>query len=401
MIRIVIMGGGVAGTSAAFSARHYDPQAEIIIVTDEPFPLYSACVLPEYLSGDIKWDQVFLKKQSDYVRYGIKTILGQRVQKIDPAKKRLILNDSVLNYDKLIIATGSRAALPNIKGGHLKDVFTFKTLADANKVLRLVSNRRESAAVVGAGPIGVEVAAALRKKGLQVFLVEIMDRILPRLFDGDLATLLERPLVEKGIEVLKGTKVTEILGSDQVSGIRLEGDRIGCDLVIFCAGTKPNVELAQEAGITTGSFGGIKVDHLMMTNIEGIYSCGDCSEVDGSLSVLWADARREGAAAGSNAAGLETKLTKLLNLTMINIFGLRAASVGMVPPSGEISKFDGRCGRGRYRLVSSKGKNVAAQVIEPDESAYTIVNAVVAGEEGATFRHPLLAGLMYDRRNRV
>jgi len=402
MMRIAVVGGGIAGTSAAFSARCFDCEAEVIIVSEEPFSLYSPCVLADYVSGEIQRDQVFLKSPADYFRYGIKTIFNERVKKIDVVNHCLKVGDSVLPYDKLIIATGSHSVIPSIKGSRLKGIFSFKNLADADEVLRWVLKGSNSAAVVGAGPIGIEVAVALRKRGLQVFLIEILDRILPRLFDGDLADLLERPLAENGVQVFKKTKVMEIFGEDTVRGVELADGRIECDLVVLCTGTKPNVELAQEAGIVVGPQGGIQVNEMLMTNMNGVYSCGDCAEISEGLSALWADARREGTVAGANAVGIMKRFTKLLNLTMISIYGVRAASVGNVLGTDRISRSDGKGGRSRYRLLNSKGKNVAAQIIEPDRDTYAVVNAVVMGDEWVAMRHPILAGLLNPaQKNRL
>jgi NAD(P)H-nitrite reductase large subunit len=393
MNRVVVVGGGIAGTSAAFSARRQNSKAEIIIITDEPTPLYSPCILPEYLSGEIPRTQVFLKRMLHYSQQGIKTIFNSSVLEINATDKKITLDDATLEYDILIIATGSRANLPNIEGVNLKQVSPFKSLADADRISQMLTNRSKSAVVIGAGPIGVEVAASLKKKGLRVFLVETMDSILPHLFDPDLATILENRLAADGVQILKGNKVLMILENSRMRAVRLSDREIECDLVIFCTGTKPNVELAETAGIAVGPKGGIHVNEFMMTTIEGIYACGDCCEVNGGLSALWADAQREGVVAGSNSLGAQMRFTKLLRFTLINVLGMTAASVGDPPKSNETYKFDRRSSRGHYRLFTADGRIVGAQMIEPDKDAYVIVNAVIMGQNWPSTKPSLRDGM--------
>ena len=180
---LAIVGGGIAGHEAAFAARSADPDIRIVIITEEKHPLYSACVLADYVAGEIPREKVFLRSPEDYKKAQIEHISTRRVTNISPDQQILQFEGEDLFYDFLILATGSKPAIPPITGIDLEGVFFFKTIDDADQ---LKLHPAKSAIIVGSGPIGIELAMALNKRGCAVTIIELLDRLLPRVFDPHL-----------------------------------------------------------------------------------------------------------------------------------------------------------------------------------------------------------------------
>jgi NAD(P)H-nitrite reductase large subunit len=199
--RFVVLGNGIAGVSAAQAMRRLDREASITIISEEPHPTYSACVLPDYLSGEISRERVFVRGFPDYSRENIHLITSERAIALDPDRKRILLHAESVAYDKLIVATGSKPMIPPIHGTNRKGVFTFKSIEDGDSICRWEGH---TAVVIGSGPIGVEVSLSLKKRGYRVFLIELLDRILPQVFDEYPACLIRDAL--KSIDIDVGTK---------------------------------------------------------------------------------------------------------------------------------------------------------------------------------------------------
>lgn len=326
----VIVGNGIAGNSAASTIRRLNREADITIISEEKYPLYSACVLANYISGEIGRERVFLKEFPDYLQENIQIIPNQKAIALDVGRKRVVLESESVAYDKLIIATGSQPVVPPIEGKDKQGVFTFKSIKDADQIYRWVG---QTAVVVGSGPVGIEISLALNKKGYRVFLVELLDWVLPRVFDEYPASMIKGILEGEGIEVSTGEKVLELLGSDRVEGVATDRRRIVCDTVILTAGMRPEVGLA-EGVLELGELGGILVDDRLCTSVPDVYACGDCIEakdlVTGhpALSLLWHNARWQGEIAGGNAAGVPHNYPGSLNVTGVELFGTQAVSIG-------------------------------------------------------------------------
>src|SRR3990172_449647 len=232
-MKILILGNGVAGNTAASTIRQLDSKADITIISEETFPEYSACALPHYIAGEHPRRQLFLRTKKDYAGEKIKAILGQKVTAIDLQGKKISLDGKSLSYDKLIIATGSRPVIPPIPGVNLAGVFTLKSPGDADRILE---NMGKAVVLVGSGPIGVETAIALRKRGLEVYLVEFLDRIMPRIFDTKPSSMLRNILEEHSIHIFTGERVTSIIGESKLKGIVTEDRTIVCDEVVMGGG---------------------------------------------------------------------------------------------------------------------------------------------------------------------
>jgi len=328
--RIVIIGNGVSGNTAMEVMQRYKPSSEVAMISEEPYPEYSPCVLPHYISGDIKRKKVFLKSFKDY--YGVKIRFGDRVKEIDSKRNRLLFDKGYMTYDKLILATGGRPAVPPIEGIDSKGVSYLKTLTHAERLLRL---RLARIGIIGTGLIGVETAVALRKRGHKVILIGRRRWILPRILDEGVSWRVQKLLEKKGIRIITGDRVKEIIhNGKRVEGIRTEERKISCDWVIIAAGIEPRVELAKDGGLEIGPLGGIKVNERMETSQPNIYACGDCAEpVDpetrkSGLQLRWFNARQMGHVAGLNSIGIRRSYLSTKVGWIFDIFGISVGSIG-------------------------------------------------------------------------
>ena len=328
-MKIVVIGNGIGGFSAASTIRRLDSQYDITMISTEKTPLYSACVLPDYISGKIPRENTFVKRESDYRDLDIHTLFGHALEEIDAKARKVIMdNGKAIAFDRLILATGSEAiGLGKPKRG----VFKVKSLRDADEIIAHGGNK---AVVVGSGPIGIEVAIALYHRGYEVTIVEMVDQILPLALDQKAAAKVQGILGEHGIRILTGERAESVLGHDRVEGLRTNRQELECDTLICALGMRPNVELASEAGIKIGKKGGIKVDSHMGTNIPDIYACGDCVEASHiltgkpSLNLFWHNANRQGAVAGRNCTGHTTEYLGSGNVLNVDIFGNHVVGFG-------------------------------------------------------------------------
>jgi len=332
MKRILIIGNGAAANSAAEAIRRYDPLTPLIMVARENVPEFSACALPDYLAGWVKRPQLFIKKPEDYLNLGIEMHWEQSVQRIDTESKTVITETEAINYDRLILATGSRAAVPPVQGTGLRGNFVVKEVADIDAI---IAHGPQHVLIAGSGSIGIEMAQALQERGCIVSVVEQRGHIMPRIFDREPARRIEEILTSKGIRIYTRESVVAVEGDQRVERAITDQKAISCDTIIWSAGVKQNTELAEAAGIKVGGQGGIIVDTGMRTNIASIFACGDCVEsydmLTGkpTLSLLWTTAKAQGRVAGANSLGCELVFPGAINLVVEEIFGKCAVSMGV------------------------------------------------------------------------
>lgn len=388
--RFIVLGNGIAGISAAQTIRRLDKEANITIISEEVHPAYSPCVLPDYLSGKISRERVFVRTFPDYSKENIELITSVKAIALDPDRKRIILKAGNAAYDKLIVATGSKPIIPPIHGTNRKGVFTFKSIEDGDRICRWEGH---TAVVIGSGPIGVEASLALRRRGYQVFLMELLDRILPQIFDEYPASLIKDALKNSGIDVGTQEKVVEILGGGKVEGVLSDRRKIKCDTVILATGMKPEKGFV-EGILEQGKLGGIKVNDRMGTSLQDVYACGDCAEaqslIDGQpiLSLLWHNARQQGEVAGSNAAGILRTYPGSLNVTGVEVSGLKAISIGSIGAGLEsnLEIIEVKRNGGYRRLILSKEVLVGVQSINWDENLGLFLAAILRKEKVKTYQ---------------
>ena len=401
--RIVIIGNGIAGNSAALAIRKFDKDVDVVLISDEKEPLYSPCAFHKYLAGEMESQKLFLKKVEDYPREGIRIIWGRKVCEVDPITREVWIEDDRIRFDKLILATGSKALFPPIKGVDKRGVFALKTMDDVRSIFHYPAKK---VVVVGSGPIGIEAAAAFRRRGLEVTLIEILNRLMPRLFDEVPSSFLREIIEEAGIKVLTEEKAEEILGNGAVRGIATDQREIGCDMVVMGAGVRPNSELAKKVGLEIGSLGGIKTDDYMMTRMENVYACGDCIESkdivtgEAGLSLLWPNAKRQGWVSGCNCVGERRRFPGSFDATNLEISGTFALSAGRgtagLAGREGYEVIEKRNGSTYYRLVIVDNRLLGMQLINKIEHGGLLFSKMlrkddIIGLARAVFDDKLLA----------
>jgi len=391
-MNVVIIGNGIAGNSSAFAIREVSKDIAITIISEETFPLYSACVLPNYLAGDIDREKVFLMTQQHYSQKNIDIILGQKVSEIDIRGNNVLLETQSIPFDKLIIATGGEVVIPPIEGLHKRGILKLKSLADADEIADFPRRR---AVIIGSGFIGLETAIALRKRGWEVAIIESLSWILPRVFDEKPSQLLSGIVEDHGIKVVIGEKVKRITGDVKVEGVVTDRREVECDMVIIATGMRPRVELARQAGIRVGELGGIWVDKQMMTSAENIYACGDCVEAKDAifdmptLSLLWHNAKEQGLVAGLNCAGMRRGYPGSQDISGIDIFGTFAVSIGRTMSNledGNIEIVERECQRDYRRLLIADGKLVGVQAIGRNKHVGMLLSVIRRGSDISMIR---------------
>jgi NADH oxidase (H2O2-forming) len=338
--RIIIVGAHAAGCDAAAAARLTDREAEIIMFTNERYAGYSRCGLPFVLGGHIKSFQDLIVFPPSYFKMNKMDLrLEANVTNIDVKSKIVEVQYKDgrvenLQYDSLIIATGARPAVPPIKGREKQGVFVLRTIDDGERIEQAIKESK-SAVVIGAGLIGLELGVAFVERGLKTTVVELLPQILPAMLDKDVADFVQRDLERKGLRIITGRSVEEILGDDKVTGVAVSGEQIQADMVVIATGVRGNVELAQKAGLELGETKLIKVNMRMETSVKDIYACGDCVESINIITKrpvvcqLGTTAVRQARVAGTNAAGGYAIFPGVLGAAVTRLFDLEIGAVGL------------------------------------------------------------------------
>ncbi|WP_323768880.1 NAD(P)/FAD-dependent oxidoreductase [Marinovum sp.] len=277
MAHFIVVGGGQAGASLVTKLRNSGFDGEITLIGAEPVPPYERPPLSKaYLLGEMAQERLYLRPAQVYEDLDITLRLGSSVTAIDTAARTVALGNEVLGYDKLALCTGSHPRrLPAAIGGDLDHVFTVRTLADVDAMAPQVREGRR-ALIVGGGYIGLEAAAVAAKKGMQVTLVEMGQRILQRVAAPETAEHFRALHRSHGVEILEGLGLERLLGEGAVSGARLtDGSEIAVDMVVVGVGIAPATELAEAAGLEIDN--GIKVDAQGRTSAPDVFAAGDCT----------------------------------------------------------------------------------------------------------------------------
>ena len=334
MKNYLIVGNGVAGTTAAENVRKQDKEGKITIVTDEDFPFYWRLRLNEYLAGDLTEEALAAKKAQWYGDQRIDLKLKTLIAGADPNEKVVFTEDKQrLSYDSLLIATGSHSFIPPIKGSEKEGVFALRNIQDARGI-SVWAKDIEDVVLIGGGLLGLEAGNALLKLGKKVTVVEFFPRLLPRQLDVDGAQRLQKVMEKMGFSFRLGARTQEISGTDQVTGVLLEGgESIPSKMVIISAGVRPNLELAEPLGLENDK--GIKVDEYLRTNQTDIYAAGDVAEFRGMPYGIWPAAMEQGQIAGTNMGGgnLVYKGTTMAN--SLKVAGVDLASAGNIDAENE------------------------------------------------------------------
>jgi len=378
MEKVIIIGNGVAGATAAEVIRKKNKDISISVYSDEPYPFYSRIKLPHFLGDEIKQENTYIYNTDWYKEKRIELYSGTKIKKIEPDKKSIVTErDEKVSYDKLLLATGSTNFIPPIKGREKKGFFTLRTIGDVLSIKEYSLNNKK-AVLIGGGLLGLEAARGLRVRGLDVTVVEFFPRLLPRQLDEKGAKVLQRLIEKMGINIVLNAQSDEVLGEDKVAGLKLkDGRNVDCNLIIISAGITPRIEIAKEAGISVNK--GIIVNERFETNVKGIYAAGDCAEFQGRIYGLWTASTEQGTVAGNNIAGVDTVYSGTTPSTTLKIVGIDLTSIGVVNPPSPTSPLEGEGkGEGYRELIREDGSNeVYKKLVIKDGK---IVGAILLGD---------------------
>ena len=420
-MRILVVGCGAAGATAAQFARKADRTAEILLLTRESYGEYSKCGLPYALSGVVPdFDRLVEYPPAWFRRFGIDLRLGTEVTRIDTIGRSVTTvtpnsDEERLDYDRLVLATGAQSKVPPTPGvlrdnGTLEDgIFTLRTMNDAMAIAERMS-RASRGMIVGSGLIGMEVAEALAESGIETH-VRLRTHVLTGMIDEDIARMIENAAESKGIRFIRRTTVSSLRRDTQIEVTLRDLDtddetQHSVDMVILSAGAGPETTLATAAGCSISERHGIVIDSRCKTTVDGIYAAGDCTAypdlVTGQLTSvgLGSIAVRQGRVAGTNAAGGNESLPEgLLNARTTCLFGLEVAAVGPTLAALRTAGIDPIVGKvtGSTRPdYFPGGTPITVKLLASPEDG-RLLGAQVIGKEGAHLRANTLAAAILNR----
>ncbi len=393
--KIVIIGANAAGTDAASAARKTDRTAEITLIAKENQAAYSRCGLPFVLGGHIpKFEDLVIYSPSYYRMMKLDLRLETTATNINTEAKTVDIQDKTgkpetLTYDSLIIATGAHSFIPPIKGREKQGVHALHTIENGMKINRALKDAK-SAVVIGAGLIGLETAVAFVERGVKTTVVEMLPYVLPAMLDKDMAKEAQSKLEGKGVKVIVGKGVDEILGTEKVTGVSVAGEKIPADLVIVATGVRTDTELAKKAGVAIGETRGIKTNMRMETSAKDVYAAGDCAESINLithrpvLSQLGTIAVRHGKVAGINAAGGYSLFPGVLGSVITRMFDFEVGATGLTEFWASRNRIDTVVGKITAKTRAGYypgGLAIKIKLLFERETRRLIGGQIVGGEE--------------------
>lgn len=374
---LVIIGGVAAGTKCAVKARRENPDLKITVYTDGEHVSYSACGLPYFIEGLFdNYERLLVKSIKDFKeKDNINMHVLHRAIKINPDLNSIDIKnlntDEIfeVKYDKLLIATGARVFVPQIEGVDLKNIFTLRTVADGIAIKNQVE-KSEKAVIIGAGLIGLEVAEAFKKRGLDVTVIEKENQIINQI-DSEIAEQIKEYCEKQGIKFILGTSANQFSGiNGRVTSVLLSnGESIDTDMVLMSIGVRPNSEIAKEAGIDVGKTGAIRVNYRMQTNISNIYAAGDCVEQINLINgePIWvplgSTANKQGRVAALNIVGQHAEFKGVLGSFVTRVFDFTISKTGLSEKEVKALNYD-------YETIITKHRDRAGYM--PNAAQITI-----------------------------
>ena len=421
--RLVIIGGVAAGMSAASAARRVKPDMETIVYEKDPYISYGTCSIPYYISGDVKEFRglITLSPEEAETERGIRVCTCHEALRIDVPGKTVLVRSSVsgeetvISWDKLVIATGGLPVKPPFPGIDLAHIFTVRTLDDGVAIKKYIDEwnlseeevpwRPMKAVIVGGGYIGMEMCESFRERGVEVTVIEKLDRVLGTM-DTEITAIVEDKITAEGVNLHKETTVLGFDGKDGVvrSVVTDKGD-FEADLVLLCVGARPNSGLAREAGIELGVAGAIKVDDYLRTSAPEVYAAGDCAEAVHLVTCkkvyipLGTTANKQGRIAGENAAGANNAFEGIVGTAVTKVFDLEVARTGLssIEAEREGLPFFASTIRGRSRSSAyPEGKPITVSYTVERQTG-RLLGAQMVGEEGVAHRIDTLAACLHAK----
>lgn len=411
-MKYVIIGASAAGLAAAEEIRNTDKQGSITVLTEEAYLPYSRPSISYLLKGKVKESSMALRKPSYYKTVKIDVVTSSKVTSIDKKSKTVKVGRKSYQYDKLCICTGSKPFVPPMENVEGKaNALTFLDLK-ATKEIKALANKETKAVVIGAGLIGMKAAEGLVNVCKSVDVVELAPRVLPSILDSVSSKQVKKHLENNGIKFhLENTVVKAVSKGKQITSVVLkDGKKLNCDLLILAVGVRPQMSLAEGAGLDVNR-GIVTNIHTMQTSDENIYAAGDCcvSEdmLDGSKKIiaLWPNAVEQGKIAGSQMANGTLELDGTYSVNAIDFFGLRICTCGLINAQGEKYSDKIKTDGDAYKRLIFEGNRLVGFVLINSSTNAGIYTNLISNKvnldtlEGDIMDEPTL--FMFDKETRT
>jgi NAD(P)H-nitrite reductase large subunit len=351
----VILGAGPAGVIAAETIRKHAPNDTITMVGDEKEPPYSRMAIPYMLIGNVGERGTYLRKSLTHFDDLKIKLLHAQASSVDAAAKTVMLdNGDILKFDRLLIATGSRPASPPIPGMDLPGIHPCWTMDDARAIMKLAT-KGARVLQMGAGFIGCIIMESLAARGVKLSVVEMGDRMVPRMMGPTAGNMIKQWCETKGVEVFTKTKVEAIEKGSGDAALKVKlsnGKSMDVDLVISATGVKPAIDFLEGSGVTC--LQGVLTDEHLQTNVPGVYAAGDCAEAFDKvsnktiISAIQPNAAEQARVAALNMVGQSTSLKGVTQINVLDTLGMISTSFGAwegVPGGEHVELTDEAAGR--------------------------------------------------------
>ncbi|WP_283625218.1 CoA-disulfide reductase [Clostridium butyricum] len=412
-MRVIIIGGIAAGTSAAAKFRRMHKDAEIVIYEKNNIVSFGACGLP-YFVGDFFEDSnnMIARTPEAFINSGVDVKTLHEVKRVDFENKKVIVKDLKGNeefedyYDKLMIATGASSIIPPIKNLDIENVHTLKSMEDGIRLKELFRDENnKNIAIIGAGFIGLEAVEAAKKYDKKVSVFQLGDRILQDVFDKEITDLLEEELRKHNVDLYLQESVTEIIGDKKVKRVKTPNREVEADVVIIATGVRPNTEFLKNSNLEMLPNGAIIVDNYGKTSIEDVYSAGDCATITQIITgekayvPLATGANKLGRIVGENLAGADIEFQGSLSSSCIKVMNMEAGRTGITESKAKALNLN-------YKTVFINDMNatnyypgqskIYIKLIYDSESK-VILGGQVAGYKDAVQRVNVIAACIYGK----
>lgn len=376
-MRYVVIGASAAGISGIRELRKLDKTSEIILISKDK-EIYSRCILHHYLGGHRTVPQLNFAEENFEELYNVQWIKGRACTGVNPEDKKVILDDGQeVEYDKLLIATGSHTFIPPIKNlKEAKNVIGFRNIEDI-ETLKEVAKSHKNFLVMGAGLVGLDCTSGLLELGVNVTMVEMAGWMLVRQLDPRAAKTYQDAFADKGVKQYFGDGIAEAVMNEEgniTSVILASGTEIPCDYVVVTAGVRSNVEFLEGSGIETSRFG-LVYDATGKTSDDNIYGAGDVS----GTSPIWPVAVKEGIIAASNMAGIPRKMTDFFaSKSTMNFLGIPSMSLGNVNPEDDSYSVEIRDTGNSYKKIVHQDGKITGAILQGDLAYGGILQQLIA-----------------------
>ncbi|MGD9732190.1 MAG: NAD(P)/FAD-dependent oxidoreductase [Desulfamplus sp.] len=422
MKRYVIVGNGIAGTTAAEEIRKNNAEGEITLITKESLPLYSRIRLPDFLCGKVSEKELIIKNQEWHDKNRINLVTNVEIEQIDFNDKKVFskkIDDNVKNqdslnsnkidktdnyntfdFDSLLLAVGSNSFIPPVKGNDFAGVMALRNIFDAKNIVKKIEKKggnSKNIVIIGGGLLGIEAAAAFVNTGLKVTVVEYFNRLLPRQLDYKGSILMEKLLENMGMSFSLDAVTDEIVGKvsekahkitslikglklkPQVTGVKLKsGEILEANYVLFSAGVRPDLSLVQNSDIKIDK--GIVVNEKMETSVESVYAAGDAAEYTGVNFCIWQEAMEQGRVAGINMAGGSAQYKNITPSNMLKVAGIVVASAGNIDVDGKMESDIVSTESIYKKIVKDNNGNIVGCIMVGDTTDFNKIVKQIKGE---------------------